>query len=280
MWTAIAVGTLLAGLAALFYWRRCDRRSDEHAREELQALAGATHRTYDPTLVRDLPEPARRYFNFMIEPGAALRTVVELRMGGELGLGTKEAHRYNSMRARQLLAPPYGLVWQVESGPLSGSDCALPTRSWTRFWLLGLLPVARVAGTDHHRSAFGRVIAEAAIWVPASLLPGEFVQWVAVDDDSARAIVRYGELEQAVDITVDDDGAPVTVIIQRWSNENPDKEYREQPFGGELSGFRQFDGYRLPTRVLGGNHFGTIDYFPFFKADVTGVSFPPVATKP
>jgi hypothetical protein len=201
--------------------------------------------------------------------------VAEIDMTGQIGFGSKDAPDYRDMRARQILAPPHGLVWKLRTGPISGSDGALPDRSWTRFWLLGLLPVVRAGDADHHRSAFGRVVAEAAFWTPACLLPGEHVRWEPLDEDSARAIVTAGGFEQAVDITVAADGAPVTVLIQRWSNENPARQFREQPFGGTLSDYREFAGYRLPTRVEGGNLFGTPDYFPFFKARVTAIRFVP-----
>ena len=46
-----------------------------------------------------------------------------------------------------------------------------------------------------------------------------------------------------------------------------------QPFGGFVSAFREFDGFMLPTRVDGGNFFGTEDYFPFYKARVGNVRF-------
>ena len=138
----------------------------------------------------------------------------------------------------------------------------------------------RVADADHRRSAFGRVVAEAAFWAPASLLPGEHVHWEAVDASRARALVRYRTLEQSVEITVGATGAPTQVLIDRWSNANADKEYREQPFGGELSAFRRFGAYRLPTRVEGGNHFGTADYFPFFRAEVTDIRFPEAVAQP
>jgi hypothetical protein len=138
----------------------------------------------------------------------------------------------------------------------------------------------RAGGPDHQRSAFGRVVVEGAFWAPASLLPSEHVHWQPLDDNSARVIVRYGDFEQAVDIYVDGSGAPTQVRIQRWSNSNADREYREQPFGGELSEFRRFAGYRLPTRVEGGNHIGTPDYFPFFRADVTQIRFLPEVTHP
>jgi hypothetical protein len=111
-------------------------------------------------------------------------------------------------------------------------------------------------------------------------LPGEHVHWEPLDHDSARAVVRFGRFEQAVDIAVTEDGAPIRVQIQRWSNENADREYREQPFGGVLSEYRHFAGYRLPTRVEGGNHFGTPDYFPFFKAEVSDIRFPSATTPP
>ena len=56
-------------------------------------------------------------------------------------------------------------------------------------------------------------------------------------------------------------------------NANPDKAYRIQPFGGTLNNYRIFDGFRVPTRVEGGNFLGTDAYFPFFKATVTEMQF-------
>jgi hypothetical protein len=97
---------------------------------------------------------------------------------------------------------------------------------------------------------------------------------VAVDDDTARFHVCHGDLIQAVDVTVDSEGRPVTVVFQRWSNANSDKEHRLQPFGAVMSDFRDVGGYRLPFRVEAGNMFGTDDYHPFFLADVTEIRFP------
>ena len=108
-------------------------------------------------------------------------------------------------------------------------------------------------------------------WTPAALLPNEYVRWEEIDDNSARVIVSFGEFEQAVELSVAEDGAPQRVVMQRWSNENPQKEFRYQPFGGVLSDFRQFGGYTLPTTVDGGNHIGTDEYFPFYKARVNAL---------
>lgn len=51
--------------------------------------------------------------------------------------------------------------------------------------------------------------------------------------------------------------------------ENPERRWQLQPFGGTLSGFRDVQGYRIATRIEGGNWFGTPAYFPFYRARVS-----------
>jgi hypothetical protein len=277
-WIVVAAvaGTVLAAGSALALWRWRDRRAERSAGRRLRRIAARPAQRFDGACVADLPEPARRYFSYMIRPGAALRPAVHLRLRGEIGLGSKARPGYRPFRADQILAPPHGFVWRMSAGAVAGSDGLLPESSWTRFRLFGLLPVVRISGDpDHRRSAFGRMVAEAAFWAPASLLPGDAVRWEAAGPDIARATVSFAGLEQSVDIAVDADGKPRSVVIQRWSAENSERTYRLQPFGGVLSSFREHEGYRLPHRVEGGNHFGTPDYCAFYRAEVVAVRLLP-----
>jgi hypothetical protein len=266
---------VLAILAALWLWRQADHRADRAEWARLAALQPKNPAAFDPAMVAGLPEPVRRFFAFAIQPGTPLFTVAELDMTGRFSLGTKEAPNYLPMTARQILAAPEGFVWIMSGAKgfmrVSGSD----TGTWTRFWLYGLGPVARAGATaDHARSAFGRYVGEAVFWTPAALLPGPNVRWEAVDENTARVIVTRDGLEQPVELTVDAEGRPLRIVFPRWTNANPDKVFRLQPFGGTLSEFRDFGGYRLPTHVEAGNFFGTDDWFPFFIADITDIRFP------
>lgn len=261
-------------VAALAVLRLLDRRADRRERNRLVAFQPLAPELFDRAMIAGLPEPARRYFSYTIDPGAPLLRVATIEMTGLFSLGTRDDPRYRPMEALQILAAPEGFVWAMRTRggmPISGSD----TGRWTRFRIFGLVPVARQGGDpDHARSAYGRFVGEAVIWAPAALLPGPGVIWESVDGDTARVTVEHGELVQAVDVTVDEEGRPVTVTFQRWSNANPDKVHRLQPFGAVLSDFREVQGFRLPFRVEAGNQFGTEDYFPFFLADVTAISFP------
>lgn len=280
-WLGITFGFLVLCLLCLIVWRFSDTLAERRIWNNLIQHAGSSGTTFELSLLDGLPEPAQRYFRYTIAPGTPLVSVVEIDMAGQLGLGTKEEPRYGQMTAHQILAPPEGLVWRLQAGPISGSDAVTSDTSWTRFWFFHLIPIVRVSGSaDHHRSAFGRVVSEGAFWVPASLLPGDAVSWAPLDENTARATVSYGIYSQAIELTVRSDGQPSRVIIQRWSNENADKAWREQPFGGYLSDFQEVNGYRLPMRVEGGNLIGTENYFPFYKAEVQAIRFPQIAQTP
>lgn len=277
----VTITAVLLLIVALWCWRQWDHRADRAARKRLIASQSVNPSRFDLAMVKDLPEPARRYFQFTLQPGTPLYTVADIRMSGKFGMGSKSTPRYMSMTAEQTLAPPAGFIWKMRTHKglmqLSGSD----SETWTRFWLMGLLPLARIGGTDDHaRSAFGRCAAEAVFWTPAALLPGQGIRWEGVDEATARVHVSHvaegseQTMEQTVELTVAEDGRPLKVSFLRWSNANSDKEFRLQAFGGYLSHYRDFEGFRLPTHIEAGNFFETEDYFPFFVVDVLSISYP------
>ncbi len=267
---SVMLGLVLLGLLGLRLW---DVRAEQMEWARLAALQPANPPLFDPVMVIDLPEPARRFFNFTIKPGTPLLTVAEIDMGGQFSLGSQKSPNYQKMDAKQILAAPWGFVWKLRLQgvvPVSGSDSS----RWTRFRIFGFFPVARMGGdSDHARAAYGRYIAEALFWTPAALLPGTGVVWVKIDENTARVTVSHMGLSQAVDIKVDVDGRPIEVHFMRWSNANPGKKYQLQPFGGKLSDYREVQGFRLPFNVEAGNMFGTDDYFVFFKAKVISIRF-------
>lgn len=269
----VFLALLVLLLGTLLTIRLLDWRAEQAEWKRLLSLQPVNPARYDSSLVADLPEPARRFFNFAIAAGTPLYTVAEIDMGGQFSLGVQEEPTYQPMQAYQVLAAPHGFVWRLNLPgiiPVSGSDSG----QWTRFRILGFIPVARMGGdSDHTRSAYGRCIAEAVFWTPAAILPRAGVTWEGVDEHTARVTITHGERSQAVDITVNAEGQPIEISFMRWSNANPEKSHRLQPFGGTLSNFRVVQGFKLPFRIEAGNMFGTNEYFPFFKADVRAIRF-------
>lgn len=185
--TAAVLGFLVLAGLALLARRLLDHRADRQAMRELEKTQPPQVPVFTPEMIAGLPEPARRYFLYTIEPETRLSTVARISMAGHFGMGDKDNPNYLDFEATQVLAMPSGFVWKMRARR-------------------GLM---RLSGSDS----------------------------------------------------------------QRWSNANPEKKYRLQLFGGYLSEFRLFGGFRLPTHVEAGNHFDTDQYFPFFVADLSAVEF-------
>jgi len=274
----IIVTVLIVLGLGLRIWRFLDERALDRVWTSLVSDVEATPAVFRHEMTEALPLPARRFFKSVIEPGTPLYHVAEISMRGEFSLGTKEAPAYQPMKACQLLAAPQGFFWQGHSGrgltSFIGSDAAFPGGSWTRFWLAGLIPVVRVGNTpDHAMSSFGRYMAEAIFWTPAALLLPNNVNWHAVDENTVQVTVKHNDIVQTFELVIDSDGRLEHVQFQRWTNANKAKVYQRQSFGGHLSDFKRIDGFWVPTTVEAGNHFGSEDYFAFFKATIDRVVF-------
>ena len=96
---------------------------------------------------------------------------------------------------------------------------------------------------------------------PSSVLPSKAC-------GPPRACFRATPQPIAFDLTLDQNGAVVQVVGQRWSNANPEQAFRLQPFGGSVEAEATFGGFTIPAILKVGNHFGTGDYFPFFQAEI------------
>ena len=269
---------VIAGIALGLWVHSRDQAQAARVWAALEAAREADPPPYDPAMVADLPEVAQRYFARAIEPGTPLHRVVRLQMEGSFLMnGTPMP-----MRARQILAPPArGFVWQAAIGAgvmrFGGSDgyhhTQGRTESWTKFWLRGLIPLARIGETrDHARAAATRVMLE-AVWTPASLLPQFGAEWVQTGPDSAE--IRFADVQgiEPMQITLDAEGNPVEVWALRWTDANPERTHRLQPFGGRMLEMRRHQGFLIPARVELGNMWDTPEYAPFFLATITSAEF-------
>ncbi|HEX8481417.1 MAG TPA: DUF6544 family protein, partial [Allosphingosinicella sp.] len=112
-----------------------------------------------------------------------------------------------------------------------------------------------------------------SIWVPPSLLPANKVIWEQTGKNTARVRLQRVDPEIVLDLTLAADGGVRKIVGQRWSNANPKGVFKLQPFGGSVAAERSFGGYTIPSSLEVGNHFGTEDYLPFFRAEIVSAAF-------
>lgn len=266
----VAGGAVITGL----FVNDRDATAAEASWRKLQSSEAASLKKFDSGMVHELPEIARRYFAASIAPGTPLHTIVQLDMSGTFTMNDRPFE----MKADQILAPPRGFVWRARmtSGAMqfAGSDAyEADGMSWTKFWLASMVPLARIGGSeDHARSAAARMVME-TIWAPATLLPQNGAVWRQIGSNEAEISFPDVPNVEPVIFRLDEQGRVREAQTMRWTDANPEKIYRLQPFGGRMLDYQTFQGFTIPSEVEIGNMFGTPAYVPFFHARLTSAKF-------
>lgn len=239
-------------------------------RHWLHLAAPGTPAVFDPAMLGDLPEPARRWLAHSIAPRTPLWQAVELSMRGHIRIG-----RWHPFTAVQVLAPPHGYIWaatvRMAGLPLTGYDRLTAGSGEMRWRLLRLVPVMTADGADITRSACGRLAAEIA------LIPTVFTRaaWASGSDPgTATATWRFGEDTETVRLRVGDDGRLAEATLNRWGNPG-DSPFGRYPFGMSADAEAPFSGVTIPTRFRAGWWWGTGRQpdGEFFRARITGAVF-------
>ena len=244
------------------------------ARRVREAWAGLCAPTpdpapFDPAMIIDLPEPARRFLTHAIAVGTPLWQSVQIAMVGRIKLGA-----WRSFTADQVVNPSTGYIWAAAARllgvPVVGYDRLSGGSAEMRWRLLDLVPVVAVTGPDVTRSARGRLASEIVL-VPTAFAAAT---WTADGPDTAVATWGSGAEEQRVELHLGADGRVVDLIMQRWGN--PDGEpFGRYPFGVTVDAERTQDGVTTPAVVRAGWWRGTDrqDAGEFFRAEITHVRF-------
>jgi hypothetical protein len=202
-------------------------------------------RGFAPSMVDDVPEPARRWLRHAIEPGTLLFGAIELQMSGEIKLG-----RWRAFTATEALVPDAGFVWAARTKlgrlPVRGFDSYALGEGRMSWRMLGAIPLMNGSGFDVTRSAADRLAAESVL-LPTSLVGATWRPGSTID--SATYLRHFGHrvTRGSATITVDADGLLRSVSMLRWgapSGGSYGRHAFEVTFGGEYL----VDGIAVPDR--------------------------------
>jgi len=240
--------------------------------KELWSSAPPSKGVFQPDMVSDLPDVARRYLEHAIAPGTKLASAVWLRMHGEIKL-----KGWLPFKAEQVIYWDKGMVWRasvrMRGIPIRGFDRIIDGAGEMRWKLLGIAPIVVVSGPDISRSAAGRLAAE-LVWLPSAFFLGK-ASWIDSNSScsSVNLIVQGHQI--GLDIAVDEQCRLDTLHMQRWGN--PDEgAFRDIDFGAIAEAEESFGGYTIPSRLRVGWYFGTPRFEQegeFFRATIDEVTY-------
>lgn len=251
-WAIVGLAMLAAAWAALALvgqWRWQGRTAGLVAGLVGERVVRGAAR-YDPAMLAGLPAPVERFFRAALTPGQARVLSVRMAHVGTFNMGT-EADSWKPFTSEQWVEMERpGFVWDgrimLASGvPVRVHDAYVAGDGLLVAKVLGLLPVADLRGTrDLAEGELMRWLAEAA-WYPTVLLPGQGVEWAAVDATSARATVRDGTVSVSLLFRFGADGLIEGIRAEARGRTVGDRVV-PTPWEGRWSAYQRRNGMMVP----------------------------------
>jgi hypothetical protein len=245
-----AVAAIWAGLALLGR-----RRWQAHTARLLSELAATrlplADRRYDPAMLEGLPPPVQRYFRAVLTPGQPMVRGLRMTHDGSFNMG-QAADAWKPFTSVQVVrtARP-GFVWdasvRVAPGlPVRVHDAYVAGEGRLEPSILGLFPlVPQLRGSsDIAAGQLMRYLGEAALY-PTALLPGQGVEWTAMDETSAQATLTDG----AVSVSLTFHFGPDDLIVSARAaarGRMVGATVVATPWEGQWSGYARHDGMLVP----------------------------------
>lgn len=274
----IAVGVaLVAAVLSGYIWYQSGQteRDIQAFRNQVVAIAaGAPAPEFDAIAVARLPAPVQRYFNFTFRGPVAPHRAVRLEAAGDFR--RPQLEHFEPITSEQVIAvgtpalmfsattPIYPGIWARAYDFFAEGEMEMKAK------ILSTVTVVDEWESDElNRISLRRWLLESPLY-PQALLPGGPVTWQAVNDHSARAIIRADGLQAAMLFHFAADGS----ITHLSAEEDGDLNTPYHGSGEHVtrSDYRRVDNMMIPhqftiSRAAAGKT------YPFFKAELTSISF-------
>jgi hypothetical protein len=196
-----------------------------------------------------LPPPVRRYFGAALTAGQPLIAAADLAQEGSFNLSEAGARWKRFASTQRVVTRRPGFDWDARIALLPGlairaRDAYVAGEGLLQAKLLGFT-VASMRGTRAlAEGELLRFLAE-AVWYPTALLPSQGVRWEAVDDASARATLKDGDVAATLQLRFGAEG-----LIESVRAEARGRTVRgavvPTPWEGRWWNYAERDGMRVP----------------------------------
>ena len=255
MWVRglVGAGALLVGVGSAAIAAQRQRVSRDRMLASLvRARDDALPTRVDFAALDTLPPPVTRYLKGVLHEGQPCIRLAHMRQDGMLKTALDSA-RWTAFEATSLAAPRApGFLWDARVGlaPLVHvrvRDAFASGRGSSAVLLASAVQLASI--TDNaaiDAAALQRYLGE-AVWYPTALLPSPGLSWSPIDERSATATLRVGDLAVSLDFRFDADGRVASVYTAaRWMQ--VDGRFEQRAWEGRFAGYRACDGIVVPLR--------------------------------
>lgn len=251
--TLIAVALVacfaLATICGVFRWQSDTGKLRARLEAGRQPIKPAI---YDARELAGLPAPVQRYFRTVLKDGLSMIAAVKVAHEGQFSMGETEAQWVPFTSDQAVVTRRPGFDWDARIRMAPGMnayvhDAYVAGEGMLHATLLGLVTVANLRGTpEAAQGELMRFFAEAA-WYPTALLPSQGVSWEAVDNTSARATMKDGDVTVTLLFRFNDEGL-IGSMRAEARGRTLNGAVVATPWEGRMWGYEWRDGMYVPMQ--------------------------------
>lgn len=224
---------------------------NQSVKKEVETFYEATRNKHEVVSENDLnglPSPVQNWLQNSQIVGK--EKIVSARTKQEVTLRLKENQPWMNAQVEQYFRiDEPGFIWAVDikMAPLLhivGRDKYVEGRGNILIKLLSLKTVADGSGKEIDQGALLRFLAE-IMWFPTAAL-SEYIQWEVIDLNSAKATMSYRGVTASGVYTFSEKGEVLSFVAQRYGDF--DGEYRMETWSCAMKGYKEFDGFKIPSQ--------------------------------
>jgi len=230
-----------------FHWKLTTRK----LREQLEiARVPVEPKIFNSHELVGLPVPVQRYLRAVLTEGQPIVTAVSLEHQGTFNMSTKAEQWYSFNSTQRVITRRPGFDWSARIAMMAGvpvlvHDAYIAGQGTLHAAIFGLVSVAQLHGAGEMAQAeLMRFLAE-TVWYPTALLPSQGVVWSAVDDHSARAMLKDRDIKLSLLFHFNDNNLIETVSAESRAQMSGGKVTRA-PWQCRLWNYMQRDGMQVP----------------------------------
>lgn len=164
-----------------------------------------------------LPEPVQRYFKHVLKDGQPYISYARITHDGQFKIGLDKD--WIDIKGEQYATTEKpGFIWKGTTTLFIARDMFIADKGRLIVSLFSLYTIADAKGEQYNQGELLRWLGESILY-PTNLLPGERLQWVAIDAHTAKLTFNYNGLSLFFTITFNETGEITQMETKRYMDE-------------------------------------------------------------
>jgi hypothetical protein len=173
-----------------------------------------SEKTFHYSQLLGLPAPVQRYFKHVLVDGQPYVSYARITHDGQFKTGLDKAW-INIKGEQYATTEKPGFIWKGTTSMFTARDMYIADKGRLIVSLFSLYNVVDAKGEQYNQGELLRWLGESVLY-PTNLLPGQRLQWLAIDSQSAKLTFTYNGLSLFFIITFNEVGEITQMETKRY----------------------------------------------------------------